>query len=58
MFEEMLELTWLQKEVKSGQKKQVKKKKKDREGKDWRIGKILVGEYQVYSPSLINWGKV
>lgn len=33
--------------------------KKTERGKDnRRIGKILVGEYQVYSPNLINWANV
>lgn len=31
-------------------------KKGLREGK--RTGKILMGEYQVYSPNLINWADV
>lgn len=46
----MLELTWLQKEVKSRWEKQVKKKKKGlREGK--RTGKILMGEYKCTAPT-------
>lgn len=56
-----LDFTWLQKEGKSGWEKQVKEKKdweRERELVSWRTGKILVGEYQVHSPNLVNWASV